>query len=222
MVKLEWLTGTGNGNLWIDDLRFQRIYRFHYYEPRLAADSIPQVEAATARLFFGGKTVGVGEARIINQDGLYEGILGQLVLDGKSAQVCVGGEFQDGQTIGREDCRVSYPGEIQDVDVTDARITLRLEAQTFMTVVLPLKGYKLADFPNMELNREGYARPLYFGKGGWTDQAIRYIRPTRTARDATTQYGENYEICDPTDSPAGISDITVVTFRTEEERSLAS
>jgi hypothetical protein len=221
-TELHWLSGTGDGSLWVDGLSFQRIYRFHYYEPRLAVDSIPQVEAATARLFFGGKTVGVGEAKIINQDGLYEAILGQLVLDGKSAQVCVGGEFPDGQTIGREDCRISYPGEIQDVDVSDARITLRLEAQTFMRIVLPLKLYKLADFSNLELNREGYARPLLFGNGEWDGQAIRFVRPTRTGRDATTQYGENYEIVDPTDSPAGISDITVLTFRTEEERGLAS
>jgi hypothetical protein len=214
---LYWVSGTQKGSLWVDGMSLQRIFRWVYYDPRLSAESIPQVEQAMARRGFGGKVVGVGEARIINADGVYEAILGQLAMHGRSAVVCVGGEFPDGQTIGREDCRVSYPGIVQDVDGDDRYIALRLEAMSALKTTLPLNLYSLAGFSNMELNREGYARPLAFGRGNHGGPAIRYLRPTRIAIDGTTQYGE-YEALDASDSPAGIEAMTVHTFLTNEDR----
>lgn len=214
---LTWLSGTASGTLWLDGMALQRIYGWVYYEPRLSADAIPQVEMAGARRGFGGSTASVGEARIINQDGLYEGIFGQLEMHGRSALVRVGGEFPDGQTIGIEDCRVSYPGIIQDVDGDDRYIALRLEAASVLKKKLPLNLYGLAGNPDMDLNREGYARPLMFGQGNHGGPAIRYVNPTRIAVDATTQYGE-YEVLDASDSPAGVEAMTVHTFLTAEDR----
>jgi hypothetical protein len=218
MVELGWISGVGLGDLLIDDLRLQRIYRFHFYDPRLAADSIPEVGLAMARLGFGGKTVGVGTAKLINQDGALEQAFGELVP--VSAVVAVGGEFPDGQTIPREDCRVSYPGTVMDVDGDDREISMRLEALTFLRTVLPLNQYKLSEFPLMELNREGYGRPIAFGRGNFGGPVLRYMIPTRIGIDATTQYGE-YELLDTSNAPNGIPQITVHTFLTQEDRGQA-
>jgi len=75
--------------------------------------------------------------------------------------------------------------------VTDSEVKWDLEdSRTLTKVMVPSDKYKLADFGQMDLNREGYARPLLFGR---TRTAL--VRPTRTGVFGAGGYGQ-YEIYD--------------------------
>jgi len=183
--------GAATGYLYLDAWTLSRIYRWCFHDARLAAGSIPEVQIASQSIIFRGKTIGIGGITLINGDGQLAKALAGLLSMNKPAQVLVGGAFANGEEVYRDNWMPFFPGRTQQPDVTDAEVKWDLEdSRTLTKVNAPLDKYKLATFPNMYLNQEGYARPYLFGRTRDT-----LIKPTRTGFSSEPDYGK-YEFYD--------------------------
>jgi hypothetical protein len=200
-VQLELIapSSAGAGQLNFDGVTLKRIYRFAYYEPRLASESIPEVEVGSQSIFFAGKTDGQGNVGLINADGTLEDLLAQLLLAGKPMTVYVGGHFaSDGREVYRDDWRGAWPGRAQKVEVTDEMIDFECDdARDALHVELPTRVHSLATEPYLNLNDEGSGRAVLFN-GSATVRA----KPARVDLSGNG-YGI-YEVADGGASLAGV------------------
>jgi hypothetical protein len=201
-VQLQLYAGTaGAGQLNFDGVTLKRIYRFAYYEPRLAVESIPEVEVGSQSIFFAGKTDGQGNVSLINADGTLEDLLAQLLLAGKPMTVYVGGHFaSDGREVYRDDWRGAWPGRAQTMECTDEMIAFECDdARDALHVQLPTRVHSLADEPSLNLNDEGSGRVIVFDGA-----ATNANKPARV--DLTGSGYGVYEIGDGSASLAGFPD----------------
>jgi hypothetical protein len=121
--------------------------------------------------------------------------------------VAVGGALNDLSEVYRDHWRDMFYGLSRgDLWVTDERVDIGLEdpiAQILDTEI-PTKRYTLAEFPNMDLNREGYSQPIVLGNfiqsGIVTKDAVFMNRIDLTAAG----YGV-YHLADTTNAPDGLS-----------------
>lgn len=205
------LSGSGVGSVTFDSIKVQRIWRFNFYEPRLAESSIPEMEIAATSMFFDSKAVSLGSASLINGDGLLESAFGSLLLMRKPAQVFVGGAFADGQEVYKEDFRTAFLGYSTDVDVDDDKITIALEDfRAFLKTTFPPRSYSRSDFSDIDPAQEGKPRRLLWG----------IKSPCELARiNATANNYGVYEAVDTTPAPNGIMSIVngAVTSQATQE-----
>lgn len=208
----------GAGELHVDDWRLQPIWAFHFYEPRLALDSLPETEISATSIFYGPKAIGLGRLSLLNHDGALDSALGQLLLFNRQARVLSGGVFQDGQEVYRDDWRTEFLGFLKDMpEASDARVAFDLEdSRAFLSAQLPARAYSLADFGSMDLNKVGYPRPIFLGEAlPVAGQSVPYIRPARI--DVTADGYGVYEIADAAAAPNGMyADAALSAYETEE------
>jgi hypothetical protein len=198
-LQLAALAAAGAGQLNFDGVSLKRVYRYVYYEPRLSADSIPEVEVGSQSIFFAGKTDGQGRFSLINADGALEALFAQLLTAGKTATVYIGGHFfTDGREVYRDDWRGAWPGRAQKLTCTDATIDFESDdARDALHVQLPTRVHSLTTEPNLNLNDEGSGRAILF-----SSSAANAVKPTRV--DVTASGYGVYEVGDGGASLAGV------------------
>lgn len=153
-----------SGSVTFTSVKVQRIYRFNFYEPRLAVDSLPELELAAGSIFFGEQAISMGQLGILNGDGLLEPILGQLLPSRKPVKVSIGGALQDGQEIVADDWRSVFTGHTTDVTCADERVTIAIEdGRTFLKSKLPIRAYSLSSDPEMDSRKAGTPRQYLWG-----------------------------------------------------------
>jgi hypothetical protein len=204
------------GQLNFDGVKLQRVYRYVHYAPRLTGDAFGDIEVGSTSIYFDVKPVGISNIGLINADGFLEATLGQLYTSNRVARVAVGGSLS---TTSRRSIRdhwrdMFYGLSRGDLWVTDERVDIGLEdpiAQILDTEI-PTKRYTLAEFPNMDLNREGYSQPIVLGNfiqsGIVTKDAVFMNRIDLTAAG----YGV-YHLADTTNAPDGLSANTPVVYQ---------
>lgn len=200
-LQLAALSVAGAGQLNFDGVSLKRVYRYTYYEPRLSAASIPEVQVGSQSIFFAGKTDGQGKFSLINADGTLESLFAGLLLHGKPATVYVGGHFPtDGREVYRDDWRGAWPGRAQKVTATDELIGFESDdARDALHVELPTRKHSLVTEPNLNLNDEGSGRAIVFNGSATTA-----FKPARV--DLTANGYGVYEIGDGGASLAGFPD----------------
>ncbi len=185
-----------------DRVKLQRIWRWVYYEPRLAASSIPSVETGSNDIFFGGKRVGSGGLRLLNGDGRVERIFAQLDWVGAACHASHGGAFADGQEVLFDDVRRIFSGIVQGIGGTDAEISIEIQdSRVLFQANLPPDIYEYTRFGSLDPRLQGKPRPLWFG-------SVVNITPARIDV-VTNDYGE-YELADCTLAPNGIGSVAAV------------
>lgn len=205
-----WNGGGGlapSGNVWFDDVKFRRVWRWMFADPRISSEP-PAVSTQSRDIYFGGKTVGSGNLEIINSDDHLNRLLHSLDWLNREVRVWMGGVFPDGQALLRQDFRQEFAGLIDTVDAEPgANVSLSvLDLRDGFSSDVPRDAYR--GFPDVEEGESETNRPLLFG-------SKTAIRPMRISRDTAVGgasfggYGV-YEVCDPTDSPAGIRAVSAV------------
>jgi hypothetical protein len=198
------VSGTQSGTVDFDDLKLQPISRFAYYEPLLAAGSLPTIEAARADSFWGAMSSALGSLSILNGNGRFEPLLAAYDWLGADCIVRVGGKFQlGGNETFLEDCPVIASGKLGAPTVTDSGVAFDLQDdRKLLSQTLPTRTYNNnggTDAYNQP--DRGRVRPLLFGsKEG--------MRPVQY--DVNTPYSGApvpqgiYELVDCDDWPTGI------------------
>jgi hypothetical protein len=198
-----------SGTVTFDDVRIQRVHRYHDYEDRITAAAIPSVEMASSGVVIGRRNVSLGSVTIANKPGDTEPLvlqLANLLLIRRGIRVVSAGEL-DGSQLVREDCRSYFYGRVSDVEASDAQVTMKLEDPTadLLETKLPLEKLGLKNNPNSALRDQGYARRMVFG----SVLGDTWYRPQRIDKTASTGYGI-YELADCTRSPAGLHTLYLV------------
>lgn len=208
-------TSGANGRVWFDDVRFQRVFRYHDYEDRLTEASVPELEMAASDIFLGRRTVGLGGISLVN--GIGERSLsrqiGGLLLARRPVKVVAAGVV-DGIDLVREDCRAQFFGRINTVDASDNQVGFGIEdpMSDLLDTKLPLRKVNLTDNPTAPLAEVGRVRPILLGVFSTLPMGV-----GRISKDASTGYGM-YEIADTQRAPNGIYAISSVrVYRTVEE-----
>lgn len=174
-----------------DDVKWQRIWRWNVYEPKLRIDGTPIQEIMSQSIMFGQKSISLGSMAIDNSDGSMAQVFDQLISINQPAQVLVGGTFPDGEEIYRDEWHEAFRVRMRGAEVGDNAVTIQLEDSRGLTKILtPPNRYSAAEETDLDENREGDVKPHYFGYGGIYD-----IKPTRVGIYASG-YGI-YEFADP-------------------------
>lgn len=199
------------GTVGFDGLTVQRIYRYNWYEPRVSSSSLPAIDTGSNDIFFGGKAIGSGSVSLLNHDGYMEQLVAELEWMNQSVLVDVGGQFgSDKQVVHADDWFRGFTGLVQDIFATDQEVSFSLQDQrVFFHIKLPPNLYDDTEFATMDLREQGTVRPLLFG-------VKENISPVRIIEDPSTGYG-TYEICDCTNAPNGIKQVTSVYAYTSKE-----
>jgi hypothetical protein len=178
-------------NIWFDEVKVQRIWRFNFYEPRLNPNSLPDVETQSQSHIFSGKTMTIGSVTLINGDGRLEQLLDQLLKHNKPAQVWTAGFFSDGQEVYRDNWNGSFPALTRKAEVMDEAVSFELEdARTLTDINFPPNRYTVDDDPDLDENIEGQPKPLLFG-----DTRTNNVKARRV--DLTANDFGAYELLDP-------------------------
>jgi hypothetical protein len=219
-------TGSGSaGQFNLDGVTLRRVYRYSFYEPRLAADALQDVTVGADSIFFDDKPVGIASLSLLNGDAVLEPIFGQLLTSSKPARITVGGALEDGQEIYRDEFTAEAYALSRDLWAEDARISIDLDDPMTMLLdlELPLRRYGLGDFPNLFPDRAGQSRPLLFGShsgaltlGTVQGPGLDGLPPIRIDL-AATGYGI-YEIADTTGTPGLAGDVHVYLYWTAQLR----
>jgi hypothetical protein len=221
LIPMMWNTGGGSASackVWFDGLRLKRIWRFNYYEPRLDPESVPETEIKTAGIYFSDKSIALGGSSLLNGDGALDRIFGSLYTINRPMALFVGGAWGDRQECYKDDFVTAFTGLIQTATVEDSRISVELEdARTIALVQCPPHAYSLAQFPNMDLRREGYRRPLIFRSGTVNAPPLRGVPLTRIGYSSVNGRYGRYDKVDAigdnlTEGPAA----TVYFYLSEE------
>ncbi len=209
------LTGTVD----FDDVKFQCISRFAYFEPLLALDSLPTLEAARADSFWGQMSSSIGGLSLLNGSGYLEALLATYDWPGAAVIVRVGGRFQlGGNEILLDDCPVIATAKLQPQTVTDSRVTFDLEDdRSILLQTLPTRTYNNNGTDAYTQPDRGRSRPLLFGdKHGIRpvqyDIAYPYAGPVPMGK---------YEIVDCGDWTRGLVELTTLHWYTDEEAATA-
>jgi hypothetical protein len=224
---------------YVDDVKFQRIWRYEYYEPRLSAQSAPKAVSGIKDILFGGNVIGSASLVLNNHDAYFDTLCGERdsdnttisspIIEWVNAEVDtrVGGRFHnepsgDGQEILISDTITNFLGLVKEITVTDQEVMLSLEdRRSEFHMKLPLRTYSLTEFPNMDPGRVGEPRPLLFH----TAENIKPVRISETqtsvsgTEEVSGRYEAVYEFLDCTDFP-GIytgTAINVYSFSSESE-----
>jgi hypothetical protein len=211
--------GALSGAVKFDGLQLHRVWGYRYYEPRLSMDALPETEVTSPGIYPGEKTVGLGAVSILMGDGALDRALGSMLLTNRQAVVSVGGAFQDGQEVTRENYRTAFGGVTQRPQGDDEALRLEVEdANTFLRNRCPARAYSLKDDTNLYLNDEGYPRPYFWGINRTVPGGVGLdsIRCARIDKSASTAYG-TYEVCDPAIALNGMGTFGVSVYPTEED-----
>jgi len=217
-ILLAIVKGGGIADLYFDNIKLQRVWRYEFYEPRMTNSSIPATSAGSNDIFFGGKRTSTGGIGFINNDKFFEVAGGQLEWINQRSNIFVGGRFlsdptdasdadpyTEGQEILFSDMRQAYSGLIQRLKVSDSLAEIDMQdVRTYFHIKLPRRVYADTDFVNLyTTDWQGKVRPIFFGvKTNITPARIDY-------ETSYNKYGK-YEICDCTDAPNGIKAVDVV------------
>lgn len=163
-LQLRAPSSAGAGQVNFDRVNVQRVFRYAFYEPRLDAGSLAEVECGSRSIFFGPQPIGIGAAALLD-DGTTATIFAQLLTTGKAARVATGGVLGDGQAVYRDDWRNQFYGISRDLWASDDRITIELDDPTtiLLDVEAPRKRLTAVEYPDMDPNAEGEAAPLVLG-----------------------------------------------------------
>ncbi len=196
--------GGTSGTVIFDGLKVQHVWRYNWYAPRVSSSSVPAVSTGSADIFFGGKTIGIGSVKLINSDGAIERMAAELEWMNQEVLVDVGGQFfDDDQEILVDDWFRGFTGLVQSLVATDEDFTFELQDQRiFFHFKLPPRLYDGNENPNMNFQRLGQSRPVFFGVKASID-------PTRIDTNGSTAFG-TYEICDTEKSPDGMKAVDTV------------
>jgi hypothetical protein len=205
-VTLKFRLETGSGiavAINLDSVQVRHVWRVNYYAPRISATTLPESEVGSNDVFFGGKSIGVGQIVFNVSDGRYDRVLGDLEWVNAEVRVRAGGKFLDGQALTIDDYRRSFTGYVQSVEAGDDVATLGLEdARNFFHTKLPQNDYSNTEFAELDPVYQAKPKPLWFGAKG-------NITPVGIAKDGTTLL-RTYELCDTADAPNGIKAIDTV------------
>lgn len=197
-IRPVWISG---GAVAFTNLSLQRIFRFNFYEPRLAPNFLPSYSAGLNDTLFGGSRVGVGAAQLLNGDGTLEADAGDLIWTNAEVRSYFGGVFADGTPLDLSDYQRTFNGSVQNLTGSDKSFSLDMQdLKTFYNTLLPANTYIRSSFPNIDTHYDGKPRPLLFG-------TVTDITPARL--DKVGDYGL-YEIADCGDSPQGLFGITTI------------
>jgi hypothetical protein len=185
------LTATG---VLFDGLSLRRIWRWELYEPRISASSLPEVDERFTDAFFSPPARGTGTLTLVNGDGYWEAILGDLDWQGREFVVRIGGRYPGGgNEILFEDMYPRLVGLIAaQPRVNDMAASLPYEDITArIATLLPLEAYGRETFADLAAGDNGRRRPLVFG-------AVYGTKPARLGMSSGRPY---YELADPTLAP---------------------
>lgn len=196
-IRLRIAGGAATGHTFVanfDTVVVSRVYRFNTYEPRLSSTSIGQFEVMSQDINFGPKSIGIGDLRLLNGDGLLTPIIAQLLSDDKPATLWIGGTFTDGQEIQRDDWTPAWPARIRGASLVDEEVTFQADdsRSVLMKTNVPVNQLTFDEYPNISLNNVNYSKPLHFDRWGAilgiNAENIKFI-PPRVDASPTTGYG---------------------------------
>jgi hypothetical protein len=178
----------------LDGLSLRRVWRYELYEPRISASSLPEVDERHTDAFFGMVARGTGTLVLVNGDGHFESILGDLDWMGREFTVRIGGRYVGGgNEILWDDMYPRLVGLIAaQPRLTDMAASLSFEDITAkLAALLPPNAYGLETFPSLASSDNGRRRPLVFG-------TVLGTKPARLGMSSGRPY---YEMGDPTLAP---------------------
>lgn len=195
--------------VWFDGLSLRRIYRWEQYEPRISAESLPELDEKHTDAFFGPVARGAGTLALLNGDGLFEQLLGGLDWLHREFTVRIGGRFvSGGNEVLLEDCYPRLVGLVTaQPRVSDMVASLSYEDITAkLAALLPPNVYGLESHPNLRVSDNGRRKPLIFG-------AVANVAPVCV--DTTTTYGA-WSLADMSNAPGLLHDTVGVPIDTRQ------
>lgn len=200
------------GYVLYDDFHFHRIWRYCYYEPRLAAQSLPELEVGSSSIFFGPLSVGTGSVALLDGDGQVAATVAGMLHNNKAGDVLVGGQLLNGGEVYRAHWEPQFPGLTRTPTTTDAAVTLPLEDARTLTVASPrdfkhrfkgrgiLRGtYRKDETPDIDPASEGRPKPLIFGSNDEPTTPVIRINLTGNGYGEYTFLDERVPILDGVD-----------------------
>lgn len=197
---------------WIDEVRFYRINCWAYYEPRLKADGIPELEMTASDVFPGSEETGSGQIKIANDGTAYceRAFSAPFSFSMKPVRFWSGGVFVNGQEVlDLEPGGYMFLAGDKYLTVTDQEAILECEDyRSIMETALPPNVYTLAEFPALAEEDVGRRRAMLFG-------VKTNIKPVRLS-GANPLLG-TYEISDPTPRAGPTLDSIQAVYAYESE-----
>ena len=194
--------------VYFDDIKLQRIWRYDWFDPRIRSNSIPSVKTGSHDIFYGGKNIGVGSLSLINEDGRIEQLLAELEWMSHEVSVKYGGSWMplddnDSEVmIGIDDYQEAFTGLVQGFSSDDSTAKFKLQdIRAFFHRTVPERDYDDQTFTAMDISLQGKPRPIFFG----TKKNITPARINLTGNG----YGV-YELADTQLAPNGIKAIDAV------------
>lgn len=188
----------------LDEVRFKRIFRFNYHEPRITGRSLPQVQSGSRDVFFSAQQIGTGNIGLANGDGYFDDALDLFGWEQTEMPIVVGGAFSDSgrEELLKDDYRTQFKGIIRRDRSHDAETSFEMEdVRGFVGRSVPFRVYNTLDLPGLNSALSGKVRPIWFGP-------VENITPSRIAL-TVLGYG-TYEVADPDFLPNGITSVTAV------------
>jgi len=185
-----------------DDLHLFRVWHYAYFEPRLSADGLPELQRTANDLWFGSESVGLGNVRLLNRDDTRDAVpyletmLGRYEVCSRTVTLRYGGALMNGQDIPYDNTEPGWSGVVHAFEVGALSADLGIESvRGILSAALPFTAYNDIDNPNLAEADNGRPRPLVFG-------SITNVRPAMT--DVTVDGLGVYETQDPTYSPGDL------------------
>jgi hypothetical protein len=212
------ITSASDHALYLDDLHLYRIYRYVYFEPRLSAEGIPELQRAANDLWFASESTGLGAVKILNRDDERDGdepyletMFGRYDFCSRGAFLRYGGALANGQEIPYENSEPGWAGVISAFEVDASSATIQVESvRGILSLELPLETYNKLSFPGISEQDNGRPRPIVFG-------TVANVKPVRILLNTGNGLGI-YEIQDRTYGLGGtVFNLPAAVYAYEDE-----
>lgn len=127
------------------------------FDPYL--DRPPGVGNVTNQLLGGYSTFTIGEVRLLNGTGLFDGILHTYIWENSAVHIRIGGE-----DLPYSEYRLAFDGHIITKQWSRKAVTFKLRSKAEkLTQPIASATFNLTDYPNMDPNIKGALLPAAFG-----------------------------------------------------------